>query len=348
MSASPRHKAGLDNKKERTMQHLTTAALLAACIASAAAPLSRAQESVDAYPSKPVTIILASQGASSVDVEFRLYGQAIQEKTGKQFIIDYKGGGGGTIGIAHVAKAVPDGYTLHGATSALVTTPSMHDNLSYNVMRDFAPVSLMTKHVFLLVVHPSAPFRSAKDYIEYARTHPGELLWGTAGLGGSSHMPGALLHSMSKTQVTYVHYKQASQRFVDLMAGRTHVTAVTPVTGMANVKAGKLKVLGISGATRSPAFPDIPTIAEQAVPGYEFTSWVGLVAPAKVPPAFVRKVSAMFVEAGKDPDVIKKIQADGTIMVNSSPEEYRKFLVSELARWGKVIREGNIKAGQEN
>lgn len=324
------------------MRAMLACVLLAAAL-STTVPL-QAQESVDAYPSKPVTILLASAGSSSIDVEFRLYSQSIMEKTGKQFVLDYKGGGGGTIGITYAAKAAPDGYLLHAATSSLVTTPHMHSNLTYDVLRDFAPITLMTKHVFLLVVHPSAPFRNARDYIDYARSHPGELNWGTAGIGNSSHMPGALLHSMSKTQVAFVHYKQASQRLVDLMAGRTHATAVTPVTGMASVKAGKLKVLGITSATRSPAFPDVPTIAEQAVPGYEFTSWVGLVAPAKVPQAFIQKLNALFVEAGKNPDVVKKIQFDGTIMVNNSPEEYRKFLAGELERWGKVIREGNIKA----
>ena len=320
---------------------------MATCVAAALtmgqAATSLAQESMDAYPSRPVTIMLASSGSSSIDVEFRLYGQAIQEATGKQFIIDYKGGGGGTIGIAYVAKAAADGYTLHGATSALTTTPFMHDNLSYDVMRDFAPITLMTKHIFMLVVHPSAPFRNAGDYIEYARTHPGELNWGTAGLGGSSHMPGALLHSMSRTQVTFVHYKQASQRLVDLMAGRTHVTAVTPVTGMANVKTGKLRALGITSATRSKAFPDLVPIADSAVPGYEFVSWVGLVAPSKTPPAMLAKVNNLFVTAGKEPAVIKKVEFDGTILVNSSREDFRKFLGLELKRWGKVIKEGNIK-----
>jgi len=328
------------------MQNLKQAAMaaaLAACVPAAAL----AQESINDYPSRPVTILLASAGASSVDTEFRLYMQSIQEKTGKTFVLDYKGGGGGAIGIAYAAKATPDGYLLHGATSSLVTTPHMHSNLTFDVMRDFAPVTLMTKRIFLLVVHPSAPFRNAKDYMDYVRSHPGEINWSTAGIGNSSHMPGALLHSMSKTKVTFVHYKQASQRLIDLMAGRVHVTAVTPVTGMANVKAGKLRALGVTSLTRSPAFPDIPTIAEQAVPGYEFVSWVGLVAPAKTPPAIVNKVNAMFVEAGRDPNVVKKVEATGTIIVNSSPAEFRKFMGEELSRWGKVIREGNIKATEE-
>ena len=332
------------------MRHLkrvaASGAMLAATMTAALAPgvaQAQTQETAESYPSRPVTIMLASSGTSSIDVEFRLYGQAILEKTGKQFLIDYKGGGGGTIGIAYVAKATPDGYTLHGATSALTTSHHMND-VSYDIIRDFAPITLMTKHVFLLVVHPSAPFRNAKDYIDYTRSHPGELNWGTAGLGGSSHMPGALLHSMAKTQVTYVHYKQASQRLIDLMAGRIHVTAVTPVTGMASVKAGKLKVLGMTSLTRSPAFPDVPTIAEQAVPGYEFVSWVGLVAPSKVPAAFTKKLNEMFVEAGKDPTVVRKIEADGTIVVNSTQDEFRRFIATENVRWGKVIREGKIKA----
>jgi tripartite-type tricarboxylate transporter receptor subunit TctC len=324
----------------RILKQAAMAAAIAACVPAGVL----AQESINDYPSKPVTILLASAGGSSIDTEFRLYMQSIQEKAGKTFVLDYKGGGGGTIGIAYAAKAAPDGYLFHGATSSLVTTPHMHDKLAYDVMRDFAPVTLMTKHIFLLVVHPSAPFRNAKDYMDYVRAHPGEMNWSTGGIGNSAHMPGALLHSMSKTQVTFVHYKQASQRLIDLMAGRVHVTAVTPVTGMANVKAGKLRALGVTSLTRSPAFPDIPTVAEQAVPGYEFVSWVGLVAPAKTQPAIIDKVNALFVAAGKDPNVMKKIEADGTIAVNNSPAEFRKFMGEELSRWGKVIREGKIKA----
>ena len=202
----------------------------------------------------------------------------------------------------------------------------------------------MTKHVFLLVVHPSAPFRTAKDYIDHVRSHPGEINWSTAGLGNSSHMPGALLHSMSKTQVTFVHYKQSSQRLVDLMAGRVHVTAVTPVAGLGFIKAGKLRVLGITSAVRSPAFPDVPAIAEQAVPGYEFVSWTGLMAPARTPTAMVNRLNTLFTTAGRDPNVLKKIEADGTLAVNNSPAEFRDYIKVELERWGKVIREGNIKA----
>jgi tripartite-type tricarboxylate transporter receptor subunit TctC len=180
--------------------------------------------------------------------------------------------------------------------------------------------------------------------MDYVRAHPGEINWSTAGLGNSSHMPGALLHSMSGTQVTFIHYKQSSQRLVDLMAGRVQVTAVTPVAGLGYVRAGKLRVLGVTSAVRSPAFPDIPTIAEQAVPGYEFVSWVGLAAPGKTPPAIVNRLNALFVAAGRDPNVVKKIEADGTISVNNSPVEFRDFIRLELDRWGKVIREGNIKA----
>ena len=320
---------------------LSRASLAALSVATLCAAVVRAQESPDAYPSRPVTLVIPSAG-SSPDVEFRLYNQSILDSSGRQFVIDYKGGAAGTIGAAYVAKAVPDGYTLYAATSEFSTAPFMYKNLPYGIS-DFAPVTLMTKHIFLLVVHPSAPFRSARDYIDYARTHPGEINWGDAGQGNSSNMPGELLHSMTRTKVVFIHYKTAGQRLLDLMAGRIHATAVTPVTGMTYVKAGKLRALAVTSSQRSRLAPDLPTLEEEGVPGYEFTSWVGLVAPARTPPSLVNKLNAMFVNAGKDPNVARKIEADGTILVNNSVEQFARFIDTENKRWGKVIREAGIK-----
>ena len=305
------------------MRAMLACVLLAAAL-STTVPL-QAQESVDAYPSKPVTILLASAGSSSIDVEFRLYSQSIMEKTGKQFVLDYKGGGGGTIGITYAARAAPDGYLLHAATSSLVTTPHMHSNLTYDVLRDFAPITLMTKHVFLLVVHPSAPFRNARDYIDYARSHPGELNWGTAGIGNSSHMPGALLHSMSKTQVAFVHYKQASQRLVDLMAGRIQVAFGSTTAVMPHVRSGKMRALAVSSLERAKSLPSIPAIAE-TIPDYEVITWWGMLGPEGIPPPIVSALNAEINRILVLPEVEKIVGAAGAEITIGSPEQFRQVI----------------------
>ena len=296
------------------------------------------------FPTRPLTIILPSSGPSSQDVEYRLYGQTIREQTGKQLLIDYKGGGGGSIGMAYVAKASPDGYTLCGCVSSLVTVPFINENAGFDNIRDFAHVSLLSKRFFMLLVHPSGPYNNVREYLDYARANPGKLNWSTSGIGSSTHMPGELLHSMTDTKVTFVHYKAPSQRLIDLIAGRVHATGSSPVSSIGYVKAGKLRPLGITGAQRSKLMPDIPTIAEQGVPGYEFSTWLGLSAPAKTAPQVVGAINLLFRNASKDPELIRKLDADDTLMVNSTPAEFVQFIVAEKVRWGKIIADAGIKA----
>lgn len=297
----------------------------------------------DDYPSRPVTIVIPGEGAVSVDGEFRLFTQSILENTGKQFIIESKPGAAGLIGTAYAAKAAPDGYTIAGVNSSFTLSPGLYPNIPYDNVRDFAPVILLDKRVFVLVAHPSTGFNNLTDYLTWVRAHPGELNFGTNGPGASTHMPGALLHQMTGTKVTFVHYKASSQRLVDLMAGRIQAATSTIITNMANFKAGKLRPLGVTGSQRVSIWPDMPTIAEQGVPGYDVTSWIGLVAPAKTPPVMINRLNALFVGAGRDPKLVEKFKADGTQIMNSTPEQFRQLIVTETARWRKVIQDMGIK-----
>ncbi len=299
-------------------------------------------QSADAYPAKPVMIVVPHE-AVGIETEMRMFAQSILESTGKTFIVDKKGGAGGTIGTALVARAVPDGYTLLAQNNGFAITPFVYPDLPYDYVKDFAPVTLLDKRAYLLVVHPSAPFKTAVEYIDYARTHPDELNFGTSGVGSSTHLPGALLHYMTNTKVTFVHYKQSSQRLVDVMAGRVQAAVVTVATGMPTVKSGKFRAIAVTTDRRVPAAPDVPTLAEQGVKGFEYTSWTGLLAPARVPQPVIAKLNAMWTQAIRDPAVVKKLESDATIMVGSTPEEFRKFIAEEAGRYRKLIQETGIK-----
>ena len=320
--------------------------LLSSAAAASALLLSTAvlsQESVDAYPSKPVTIVIPFAAGTSIDQAFRLYAQSVLDSTGKQFIMNYRVGAAGSIGAAAVAKAPADGYTLFAATSALVIAPFAYSSLPYDHIKDFAPITLMVKQLYVLAAHPSAPFKNAQEYIAYAKANPEKINYATAGAGSSTHLPGALLHDMTNTTVTVVHYKAATQRMLDLVAGRVDVTGATLTAALPHIKSGKLRSLGVASTQRTPLYPDMPTIAEQGVPGYEYSGWNGLSAPAGTPPAIIGKLHAMFVTAGKDPGVVKKMEASGTMMVNSTPEEFRQHIVLESDRWRTLIKATGLK-----
>ena len=317
--------------------------LLSLCCASIASTAAFSQSNPDTYPAKPVTIVIPFAAGTSIDQAFRLYAQSILESTGKQFVMNYQVGAAGSIGAAAVARARPDGYTLLAATSAIVITPLVYSGLTYDQMRDFAPITLMVKQLYVLAAHPSAPFRNTREYIDYARAHPEKINYATAGAGSSTHLPGALLHYMTNTRVTFVHYKAATQRMLDLVAGRVDVTGATLTAALPHIKSGKLRSLGVASAQRTSLYPDMPTIAEQGVPGYEYSGWNGLSAPAGTPPAIVNQLNAMFVSAGKDPNVTTKMEASGTVRVNSTPQEFAKHMAFESERWRKVVKATGLK-----
>ena len=316
---------------------MSTAVLLSLVPASAA--LSQGAE---AFPSRPVMVVVPHE-AVGIETEMRLFAQSMLDTTGTRFIVDKKGGAGGTIGTAFVARANPDGYTLLAQNNGFAITPFVYPDLPYDYLKDFAPVVLLTKRAYLVVVHPSAPFKNMSEYIAYSRSHPGEVNFATSGVGSSTHLPGALLHYMSNTKATFVHYKKSSERLTDVMAGRVHAAVVTVATGMPNVRAGKFRAIAVTTDKRVPSVPDIPAVAEQGVKGYEYTSWTGVLAPGRVPAPVIAKLNSLWVQAARDPVVAKKLESDATMMMASSPAEFASFIAAEAGRYRRLIKEAGIK-----
>jgi tripartite-type tricarboxylate transporter receptor subunit TctC len=326
-----------------------SAGLIGAALAATLTTGAAFGQSADNFPGdKPITIVFATDGPGSVDTEYRLHIEALRQiPNTPQFIIEYKGGAGGAVGAQYAARANPDGHTLMGTASSYVTLPLVMKDAGYDANKSLAPVMLVTKRFFMILVHPSAPFKNLKDYIAYARSHPGELFWGSTGAGASTHMPGLLLHSMTNTKVSDVFYKQPAARLTDLIAGRINATAGTTLASMAHVRAGKLHPIAVTGDTRSQLMPDLPTVAESGIKGYEYSSWLGLLAPAKTPRSIISKVNGYFQQSSKSDLVIKKMKETDTAIIASTPEAFAKFLKEETSRLGKVIRQAKISGGAE-
>ena len=312
------------------MKHLGIVGLSCTLALTVASENSLGQVVDPNYPSKPVTLIVPYSGGVSLDTEVRLYTQSILKNTGKQFIQDYKPGAGTSIGTAYVAKAVPDGYTLLAVSGAFTFSVLVYKDLVYDNVKDFSPISLLSTRAALLVANPNSPYKNMAEYIAYSKAHPEAINYATSGIGTPSHLAGALLHNQIATKVTFVHYKDSSQRNLDILNGRVDVTQGA-ITIMGLIRSGKLRALGVTSSQRMQIAKDIPTIAEQGVPGYESSSWTGISGPARLPPAIVGKLNAMFVAATKDPIVVQKLVAnDGATMVGNTSEQFSQFIATDL------------------
>ena len=299
---------------------------------------------IDAYPAKPVAVVIPYAAGGSTDNEARLYTQKLQESTGQPFVFDFRPGAGTTIGTAYVAKAAPDGYTLLLNLNTITTTPSLYPGLPYDVARSFAPISLLSNRsaIFISSVAGLPGIRNLQELVAYARANPGKVNVGTSGAGGTTHLLGVALATAAGIKLTYVHYKGLAQVSVDLVAGRTHISSGTVFGALAQIKAGKLRATAVLGTERSKILPEVKTAAEQGV-NVEYTSWMGAFAPAATPAAIVNKLNAEFVKAVRAPDVVKQLDAQGSETVGSTPEFFRQKLTTELAYWKKLIEEERIK-----
>ena len=306
-----------------------------------------AQNAVAAYPSRPVTIISPNAPGGSLEMDGRFWGQRLGESLGKPFLVDFKAGGTGTIGTNYVAKANPDGYTLLIMSAAFTVSAVMLKDLPYDPIKDFAPVSMTLTRPALLIATASLPVNNYAEYISYARSNPGALNFGTTGAGGIHHIVGAWLHGATNTKVTFIHYKGTGPQTVDLLAGRGHVAIASIAVAVPNLKTGKTRAITMLSADRSPLYPDLKTVAEQGVPGYDYSTWSGFLAPAGVPAGIVSKLGAEFGRFAKDPKVIKQLAADGTVPVGSTPAEFRQHLMTEISRWRRVVKENDIKSEDE-
>ncbi len=309
---------------------------LAAALVTAPAPAQ------DAYPARPVRVVVGLAPGGATDIQTRLFAQKLTESFGRPFVVENRAGAGGTVAYAQVAKAPPDGYTLLGVAGGYTITPAVYAKLSYDPLKDFAPISLVAQAPFLLVVHPSLPAKSVKDLIALARAKPGALDCASAGLGSSTHMAFELFRISAGVKITHIPYKGTGPGLVDAMAGQVQMLFANVLSSLTYVKAGRLRALAVTTAKRSTVLPDLPTIAESGVPGYETSTWHGWLAPAGVPPAILNRLNAELVRSARASDLLEKLATDGGEGVGSTPEQFTRQLVAEMARWRKIVKEAGV------
>jgi tripartite-type tricarboxylate transporter receptor subunit TctC len=319
---------------------LRSASLVCAAIAALAAA---SESSAQSYPTKPVRLVVPSSPGGGTDITARIIAPKLTERLGQQVIVENRAGAGTMIGTEVVARAAPDGYTLLMGLSTLAINPAMYKKVPYDAVRDFAPISQVIAAPNMLVVHPSVPARTVKELIAFARARPGELNYASAGHGTNPHLSMELFLSMTRTKMLHVPYKGLGPGIVDLLAGHVTVATATMLTGLPHVKSGRLRLLGTTGAKRAAVLPDRPTVAEAGVPGYEASQWYGVLAPAQTPKEIINRLHTEIVRILEAPDMRQRLAADGTDPVGSSPDEFARYIKSELTKWGKVAQAAGIK-----
>jgi tripartite-type tricarboxylate transporter receptor subunit TctC len=296
------------------------------------------------FPSRPITLIIPYTPGSTNDIEARIYQESLQEQMKSTILLDYKPGASGIIANGFVAKAAPDGHTLAWTSATTTILPALRSDIPYDFQKDLAPVGQTTKRIFLLTATPELPVKDFKELLAYAKARPGEVSYSTVGQGGAIHLSGEWLASASGMKLHFVHYKGGAAADVDLMAGRIHLSAKGLVGALPMIKSGKIKLLAIYTGERTPLLPGVATVAESGVPGFDYPSWVGILAPGATPAAIVNRLSAEFKTAVHSPKAMKNWDASGTLPIGSTPEQFRKMLTAEAARWKKLVADNNIKA----
>lgn len=310
-----------------------------------AAILAGNEAGAQQYPSKPIRLIVPFTPGGTTDILSRILGQKLSNELGVQVVIDNRPGAAGNIGAELAAKSTPDGYTLlMGPSGTLAVNPSLYIKLPFDPIRDFAPVSLVALVPSMLVVNPSLPVRSVKELIEYAKARPGKLNYGSSGAGGQPFLAVEYLKLMADLDIVEIRYKGGAPLTTDLIAGETALTITGIPTLLPHVKSGKLRALAVSSAKRSAAVPELPTISEAGLPGYDATAWYGVLAPAKTPKEIIGKLNAAINKSMKEPDVAERLAAEGIETVGSTPEELAAFIKSETERWAKVMKAAGVKA----
>jgi tripartite-type tricarboxylate transporter receptor subunit TctC len=317
----------------------TISCLLALGIA--ALPLMASAQA--AWPSKPIRIIVPFAAGGAVDTVGRTLGERLSVQLGQPVLIENKPGANANIGADAVAKAAPDGYTLLVAANGLATNMTLYPKLPFNTMRDFAPISRLGYAPLVLVSATATAPKSLQELIASGRANPGKLSYGSAGNGTSGHLAGELLASAAKFQALHVPYKGGAPALVDLIAGRTSFMLLNPLEVLPHIQSQRLKAVAVTGSQRIGMLPDVPTMAEAGLPGYEATVWWGLLAPAQTPRDVVARLNAETLKALADPGVRERLTALGAVITPSSPEQFTAFLQTEIDKWAGVIKAANIQ-----
>src|SRR5687767_16001506 len=290
------------------------------------------------YPSRPIRLIVPQSAGGSTDLIARLLAQKMGDALGQSIVVDNRPGAGSVNGTDMAAKAAPDGYTLLTVAASFTITPALHKKLPFDSVRDFAPISQVATLPHILIVHPSVPIKSVKELIALAKAKPGELNVATSGIATSTHLAAELFMHLTDTRMATVPYKGGSPSMTAMLAGQCQVNFAAMSTAIPHVRAGKVRAIAVSSARRSVTAPEYPTIAEAGVPGYEHSSWVGLLAPAKTPKAIVARLSAEAVKAAEAADTKPYLLKFGMDPVGSTPAEFSNLIKTEIAKWQKVVK----------
>jgi tripartite-type tricarboxylate transporter receptor subunit TctC len=296
------------------------------------------------YPSKPIRLIVPFAAGGGNDNVARLVGKRLADGLGQPVLVDNRPGAGGVVGAELAAKSAPDGYTLFlGGVGSHAINPNLHEKLPYDPIKDFAPVALLAQAPLVLVVHPSVPANSVAELTAYARAHPGKLNFASNGNGSSSQLAAVMFDSMAGVEMVHVPYKGLSPALADLLSGQVQLMFSSVVAILPHIKAGKLRGLAVTGAKRLASLPELPTIAESGLPGYEASSWYGILAPAGTPRDIVMKLNAGLAKALEQPEVRNSLLAEGAEPVGGSPEAFAAHIRAEKERLGKLIRDAKIR-----
>ena len=296
-----------------------------------------------AYPTKPIRLIVPYVPGGGVDFVGRTLAQKLSESWGQQVIVDNRPGGGTNIGTELVARAAPDGYTLLIGGVPNTANAALYKKLPYDVVKDFAPVILLDTAPNVLAVHPSVPAKSVRDLIALAKTRRGALTYASAGIGSSNHLSGELFRTMAGIEIVHIPYKGGGAAVTDLMAGQVSMYFGTTPSTMPHVRTGKLRALGVTTAKRTPAAPDVPTIAEAGLPGYEQSAWHGLLAPAGTLQAIITRLHAEVLRALRSSEVAERFAVQGIDVIGSSPAEFAVFIKQDLAKYEKLVKTAGIR-----
>jgi tripartite-type tricarboxylate transporter receptor subunit TctC len=301
-------------------------------------PWARAQT----YPAKPIRFVVPHTVAGSPDILARFLGARLGDVLGQQVIIDNQAGAAGIVGAERVARAAPDGHTLFVGSSAVVINPNLYKRVGYDVVRDFQPITALALAPLVLVVHPSLPARSVREFITLVKTKPGAINYASGGSGSAAHMAAELFKAMAGVDMVHVPYKGTAPALIDLAGGHVSVGFYTVSATSGHVKTGRLRALGLSALKRSPAVPDLPTVAEAGLPGYEASTWIGVLAPSGTPREIVERLHAEIVKILSVPDVQQAFAVQGFDMIANTPAEFAVQIKGDLSKWARVIKAAKL------
>ncbi len=314
---------------------------LAACILSLGYVCANAQT----YPSRPIRLILPFPPGGPTDIIARTFSAKLGEALGQQVVPDNRGGAGGLIAGDLAARAAPDGYTLfQGSVGVMTINPSLYQKLPYDPTKDFRPVSMLSASPYVLLVNATLPAKSVKELVALAKSRPGKLNFASGGVGTGNHLSAELFKLSAGLDMVHVPYKGASLAVGDLVAGNVQLLFINVLPALPHVKAGRARALAITSPRRSPVAPEVPTFADAGMPEVETSSWHGIVAPVRVPDAIVKRLHGELARVARLPDVKGRLEAQGAEVFGNTPDEFKAFIASELARWSKVIKAAGIKA----